>query len=71
MNDLQRRVVKNLAGIMASKSPKISVGKLSIETDIDKSYLAKVLRGERRMNLDQLSSIAKVLKVDPSILLKP
>ena len=39
-------------------------------SEIDKSYLAKILRGERKMSVDQLDLIAKALKVDPAILLK-
>lgn len=70
MNDLQKRIVKNIAQKMASKKPAVSIGALSVETEIDKSYLAKILRGERKMSVDQLDLIAKALKVDPAIFLK-
>jgi hypothetical protein len=70
MEDLQKRIARNIAGIMAAKRPAVSIGALSVETEIDKSYLAKILRCERRMNVEQLQSIAKALKVDPATLLK-
>jgi hypothetical protein len=70
MNDLQKRIIRNVIKIMASKNPALSIGKLSVETEIDKSYLAKIFRCERRMNVEQLYIIAKSLKVDAAVLLK-
>lgn len=70
MPDLQKRIVKNICKIMASRRPMVSIGDLSVETEIDKSYLAKILRNERRLNVEHLDSIAKALKIDPLVLLK-
>ena len=68
MKSIQKRVISNITAIMTAK--KFSIGKLSIESGLDKSYLSKLLRGERRMNLEQLESIAHSLDVDPVELFK-
>jgi hypothetical protein len=43
MRALQKTVVKKIAATMAAKKPAWSIGKLSVEADIDKSFLARLL----------------------------
>lgn len=64
MKGIQKRVVYKIKTVMSEKE--LSIGFLASESGMDKSYLSKILRGERRMNLEQLEEIAKSLKVDPS-----
>jgi transcriptional regulator with XRE-family HTH domain len=69
MKSIQRRAVYKIKDFMKEK--KLSIGLLAAEAEIDKSYLSKILRGERRMNMEQLEEILKVLKLDPAELFKP
>ena len=68
MKGIQKRVVYKIREAMARKE--FSIGTLAAESGLDKSYLSKILRGIRRMNLEQLEEIAKSLKTDPADLFK-
>lgn len=70
MPRLQKVIIANIRARMAKSRPPITIGQLSIETDIDKSYLSKILRGQMRMHVEHLDVIARVLDVKPASLLK-
>ena len=55
---------------MASAKPPLTLNKMAVETDIDKSYLSKLLRGQKRMHLEHIDTIAKVLGVSQASLFK-
>jgi transcriptional regulator with XRE-family HTH domain len=63
-------VMKNVKARMARAKPPVTIGQLSIELDMDKSYLARVLRGEMRMHMEHLDALARFFGVEPSALLK-
>jgi transcriptional regulator with XRE-family HTH domain len=69
MRGVQKRVVYNLKALMEKRE--LSIGTLAAESEIDKSYLSKILRGERRMNLEHFEDLVKALHIDPADLLKP
>jgi transcriptional regulator with XRE-family HTH domain len=68
MRDLQKTVIHNIAAQMSKKE--LTLGSLASKSGLDKSYLSKILRNQRRMNIDQLDCLAKVLGLDPAELLK-
>lgn len=70
MKRLQSLIAKNILLSMKSQKPAISLNKLAVEADIDKSTLWKVLHGERRMNVEQIERIATILSIDPVNLFK-
>lgn len=81
MKSLQAHIAKNIQALLVSnkahnaggtKKPRpASIGMLSKETMLDKSLLAKLLKGSRRMNVEQIEDIAKALGVGPLTLFKP
>ena len=64
-----KRASKNIQTLLTRNG--ISVRKLARETGIDVSNISKMLHGQRQINLDHLTEIAKVLDVDVQKLLEP
>jgi hypothetical protein len=67
----QSIAVRNIRAYMKAFEPPMTLNKLSVEADIDKSYLSKLLHGHKRMHLEHIDTISKALSVAPSALLKP
>lgn len=78
MKSLQALVSRNIRSVLAANKASAgrkparpdSIGSLASEAMIDKSLLAKALRGERRMNLEQIEAVAKALGVEPLALFR-
>ena len=67
MSDLIQKFAEKLRVLRVEKN--ISQDTLSKLTDIDRSYIGRIDRGEVNISLDKLFKIAKALKCQPADLM--
>jgi transcriptional regulator with XRE-family HTH domain len=67
MSDLIQKFAEKLRVLRVEKN--ISQDALSKLTDIDRSYIGRIDRGEVNISLDKLFKIAKALKCQPADLM--
>jgi transcriptional regulator with XRE-family HTH domain len=65
MPKLQSAVCKAILAQMNRAKPPVTLGKLAIETEIDKGYLSKIFHGKKRLHIEHIAAISKALKVHP------
>ena len=67
--DINKLVAKNIKCIRELKS--IKQEQISLTLDTYQSYISSIESGKTKISLNRLSDIAKILDVEPYILLKP
>lgn len=67
MSELSKRFGENLRSIRIAKG--ISQDKLAVKSQIDRSYIGRIDRGEVNITIDKLYILAAALECDPKDLL--